>query len=344
MKKHPKQCRKSSECGVCPPNNRPAKNLKRADPTTARRKQVRRASAEPRDAEAQWWLWPSGRTVRAPAETSGGDDGGTAAPERGTGPSLPNIAALRRAVLAVHGVGGGTADRRAGFSDKLRRRVFRGSGESSIPFWHECVWEDINDALDTRLAEFVRAAARGPLFCGLPQGARRTAADWVCRMLDFGLDYWLYLDSAHGAKIRSRLRARIAAAAKGHQDGVVLVAHSLGSVVAYDVLAEARRKGVRLPVAALVTFGSPLAWTFTLRETLAKSECANHSLGSLPWTNIYYREDCVCLYKPLPADRFPEARNVVLPLPKRATARTAHAAYWRDGEVARIVREAITKV
>ena len=242
---------------------------------------------------------------------------------------------LRRAVLAVHGIGGGAGHDRAGFSDRLRRRVFSGMGDVADALWFECVWEDLNDSLDARIAEVVRIMARGPALKGLP---RALPAKIVCQSLDVSLDFWFYLDSAHGARIRRRLRTRIAEASKGRPGGVVLVAHSLGSVIAYDVLSEAHRKGVRLPVAGLVTFGSPLAWTFALREADGKAECANRDIGDVPWTNIYYREDPVPLYMALPSDRFPEARNVALPLPKRATARTAHCAYWRDPALARIVR------
>ena len=96
-----------------------------------------------------------------------------------------------------------------------------------------------------------------------------------------------------------------------------------------------------MPVAAFVSCGSPLAWTVKLREALGKAEGAIGAIGGIQWTNLYYKEDFVPLYKPLPGDRFPEAGNIVLPLPKRATPRTAHNAYWRDPEVARIVREAV---
>lgn len=295
-----------------------------------------------RDAEGQWALWP-----RRP---------------------VPDPASFRRGVLCVHGIGGGTGSERRGFSEKLRRLVFPDLSETdAASVWRECVWEGLSDEMDSQLASVIREMACGPLMDGLIEKSRKArgvarflglggeggkylrmmdrmtremAAGFVIKMLDFGLDYCLYFDTCHGRLIRERLMKSIADAANGRPGGIVLFAHSLGSVIAYDVLCEARRAGTRLPVAGFISCGSPLEWTLRLRAALGgDGTSATNGIGTIPWTNIYYREDCVCLYKPLPANRFPEARNVVLPLPKRATARTAHAAYWRDGEVARIVRE-----
>ena len=295
-----------------------------------------------RDAEAQWAFWPKRHVL--------------------------DMDAIRRGVLCVHGVGGGTGAERAGFSAKLCRLVFPELSESDTSsVWRECVWEDLSDAMDAQLSSVIREMTRGPLMDGLLEKSRKAkgllrflgmggeggkylraldgmtremAAGFIAKMLDFGLDYCLYFDTGHGRRIRQRLRESIADAAKGHPEGVVLVAHSLGSVIAYDVLAEAHCQGEALPIAAFVSCGTPLDWTLRLRESLCKPECTGRGVG-VTWANLYYREDYIPLYKPLPADRFPEANNIALPLPKRATPRTAHNAYWRDKEVSRIVRETV---
>ena len=297
-----------------------------------------KAAQLPRDAEAQWAFWPKHRELD-PSE-------------------------IRHGILCVHGIGGGTGTERRGYSVKLRRLVLPGvSADEAEAVWHECVWEDLSDAMDAQLASVIREMARGPLMDGLLEKSRKVrglarflglggesgkylrmmdgmtremAAGFVVKMLDFGLDYCLYFDTDHGRRIRQRLRESIGEAAARHPDGLILFAHSLGSVIAYDVLAEAHREGEQLPVAAFISCGTPLEWTLRLRASLCEPDCSGQSVG-VPWANLYYREDYVPLYKPLPADRFPEAVNIALPLPKRATPRTAHNAYWRAPEVAKIV-------
>ena len=306
-------------------------------------KQKTKTPLPPRDAEGQWAFWPKRQ--------------------------VPDSSAIRRGVLCVHGIGSGTGAERMGYSAKLRRLVLPGvSADEAKPHWHECIWEDLSDAMDAQLASIIREMARGPLMDGILEKSRTAmgiarflglgseggkyrkmmdgmtrdiAARFVITMLDFGLDYCLYFDSGHGRRIRERLRECIADAAKNHPGGIVIFAHSLGSVIAYDVFNEAHRQGESLPVAAFISCGSPLAWTLKLRDSLGKTEGDDGGIGGIPWTNLYYREDFVPLYKPLPADRFPEAENIALHLPKRATPRTAHNAYWRDHEAAIAVRKAV---
>lgn len=259
--------------------------------------------------------------------------------------------------LAIHGVGIGTGETRKGFSDSLCRLTFPNKEEASLR-WQECVWEDLNDNIDERISEVVSKLFqeyRLPLTCNSPKGWMRwmkcacafvanlglfTGANFVNQALDLGLDFVLYLDSHHGALIRDRLRTRIYEIARTSQDNnVVLVAHSLGSVIAYDVVAEAVLKGDPLPVKALITFGSPLAWTFELREADKKPECKYLSTGDIPWKNFYYPQDYVTLHKELPCERFTGVQNIQLKLPKNATKATSHCAYWKDEELASCIRE-----
>jgi len=68
----------------------------------------------------------------------------------------------------------------------------------------------------------------------------------------------------------------------------MLLAHSLGSVIAFDLL----RRGELPQVTTLVTFGSPLGWP-TVRTALAN--CAESASPSelVTWTNIYDHRDAV---------------------------------------------------
>lgn len=95
------------------------------------------------------------------------------------------------------------------------------------------------------------------------------------------------------ASARARLRALIGA------DTVAVVAHSLGSVVAYETLCAMPDHGVR----ALVTLGSPLGIRNLIFDQLDPAPSdgigawpGSHTLG---WTNIADRTDIVALVKDL---------------------------------------------
>jgi hypothetical protein len=327
----------------------------------------------PRDASAQWRLWPK-RPLHAP-RVDGAGGSASAAPAETPPKRKPRAKRLKTpsvpplGVLAIHGVGPGTGRARAGFSAKLRRLVFPDEAAFG-QLWHECVWEDLHDGLDDCISGIVSRMADGPLFDGFLQkskllarilgwiggasgkdkiirtleGMTRAAATRVVsKALDIGLDFCLYLDSPHGQALRGRLRKRIASVAQKHPQGILLLGHSLGSVIAYDLLAEARLAGETLPVAALATIGSPLAWTFDIRRADNRPEAAFDSIGPVPWTNFYYREDYIALYSSLPPDRFPEARNVHLSLPKSSSPLDAHRAYWADPALARRIRGIATE-
>lgn len=251
-------------------------------------------------------------------------------------------------VLAVHGVGTG-----AGFSQSLKQLVFRNEAAAHRR-WNECIWKDINTAVDTWVGGMVDEAALDYMKSYSSKGDSRWwdkikgigkaigiafMREVTKNVLDLGLDFVLYLDSQHGKKIRDRLRQRIVEVSEKRGDGIVLVAHSLGSVIAYDVLAEANLKNGPLPVRQLVTLGSPLAWTLELRKVEEKEECKFESIGDIPWTNIYYKEDYVTRHKELPVEVFHNVKNELLPLPQSSSSLKSHSAYWEDDAVAQTIRD-----
>jgi len=260
-------------------------------------------------------------------------------------------------VIAVHGVGAGTGRERAGFSRELDNLVYKDDPSSHI--WNECVWEDLNDAIDDRVGGIVKellgsyrlpwkldAPSRWDRIC---QGAKilctnialHIGGDYLTQGLDLGSDFLLYLDSDHGQKIRNRLKGEILELASKHPEGIALVAHSLGSVIAYDVLAEAVCDKNPLPVKQLVTFGSPLAWTFDLRDAEEKDERRFTSIGATKWTNFFYKEDYVPLHRPLPASKFSTVVNQELTLPQGNSQFGSHTAYWKDESFAAEVKKLI---
>ena len=261
-------------------------------------------------------------------------------------------------VIAVHGIGVGTGRDRLGFSNELKTLVCNDNLSATFT-WDECVWEDLNDAIDKRVGDIVRNLLKSyrlpwkfdaPSRIGkIGQGigiacanlAMAIGGDFLNMGFDLGSDFVLYLDSDHGQKIRDRLKHQILALAAKHQEGLALVAHSLGSVIAYDVVAQAVCNKHPLPVKQLITFGSPLAWTFELRNDEGKRECAFVSVGNTRWTNFYYEEDYVPIRKPLPETQFPTVENHLLKLPNGEKQFSSHTAYWKDAVFAAEVRKLI---
>jgi hypothetical protein len=156
----------------------------------------------------------------------------------------------------------------------------------------------LNDVLnDLDADEIDHLAALAQTLAGLPafptrQGMRALAAvdgRWrgggrlVLRLLR---EVHAYLERPEvGAQVRRRVKVNAA------HDTRVLLAHSLGSVIAYDVL----RRDELPQVTALVTFGSPLAWP-TVRQSLMEQLPHGPGERGLPgvnWTNVHDRRDAV---------------------------------------------------
>lgn len=117
----------------------------------------------------------------------------------------------------------------------------------------------------------------------------------------------------------------------------VVVSHSLGTVVAYNLL---RREGVqnRWKVPLFVTLGSPLGVT-AIKQALAPIEfppCVDH------WFNAMDDRDVVALY-PLTADRFGVDPAIENKTDVRNHTSNHHgiAGYLEDAVVARRIRQAL---
>jgi hypothetical protein len=99
-----------------------------------------------------------------------------------------------------------------------------------------------------------------------------------------------------GTAIRARVRGALTEAwAAGAE--VLLIGHSLGSVIAYDTLWELSREGAPGRVDLFVTMGSPLATHFIRRRLHGTSEtgAAKYPANIRRWVNLAARGDTTAL-------------------------------------------------
>lgn len=180
-------------------------------------------------------------------------------------------------VVAIHGVSRGDS---SGFSVPLQKEVlFFANGMTPIDLdWREVVWSDL--AKDEALHRL---------------------GDLGAVLFDYSADVLSYADEFFRRKVITRLDAQI----RAHQEPVLLVAHSLGSVVAIDYLTALLQQGAFnkppqcWPVHALLTIGSPLGIDVPLAGVKAGFLDRNEALLDLEglpgfrWTNIFDRDDPV---------------------------------------------------
>jgi hypothetical protein len=209
-------------------------------------------------------------------------------------------------------------------------------------------YEDINDQAQTAAALVLRAlTAEQPLL-----------GDLLTKVLDIVGDVAVAaLDTEAAKQIRSALRAQILA---GYKEGrpQLLIAHSLGSVYALDVLCELMAEAeyfegddrTTWPVHGLVTLGSPLGLELFRRNRLPLLR--NHEFAAFRWENYWSRLDPVVsghvfgrpstpaadFRGPVEA-RFRAAKGQGWNLSPNVTATgtqwvMAHTAYWKDPKVA----------
>lgn len=126
-------------------------------------------------------------------------------------------------------------------------------------------------------------------------------------------------------------------------DGVVLIGHSLGSVIAYDVAKQNIKDGRPLKIKTLITMGSPLKWITDIRRAengeIDITAPFTRSLPGVRWINIYDQEDPIALKDELPDTMFCDVENVQIASGKKFIA--AHTCYWTHDDVASIVHNAM---
>ena len=266
----------------------------------------------------------------------------------------------RYSVVAIHGITGESGRTQSGFSNKLAKLVM-GNPAWQEEFWHEANWEEEFDDLDAKIRKVVtqlmdsysardllqmlgelvmkgsraRAASTKSLW-DLWENTKDRVSSFFSDLLDYAIDLPLYLGSAYGERIRNNTRERIQTVAK-QADGVVVVGHSLGSVIAHDVLAQLLAESNPPPIHALVTMGSPLEWVLDLRK---ENPAIPPMFQSLQWVNFYNKEDPIPLKKALKLATFPKIEHFEIDAHTKNPL-AAHSAYWTNEKVVEKLRELV---
>lgn len=121
----------------------------------------------------------------------------------------------------------------------------------------------------------------------------------------------------------------------------VVVSHSLGTVVAYNVLRlNAKQKGWKVPL--FVTLGSPLAVS-VIKEKLARIKPIAFPVNVTTWFNAMDERDVVSLY-PLDKENFSLTPAIVNKTNVHNSTSNAHgiSGYLGDKEVAKRIYDAVT--
>ena len=277
-------------------------------------------------------------------------------------------------VVVVHGIGAGTGEARRDFSAKLKANVKKMVSSASGIVWEEADWEGVNDDIDSiaervvkrfckkyikeavgdlrrekckrqhttseslkqRIVEFIKCVYhKFRSFCSCV----KYCAVCVCNehlpdVIDAAIDLPLYMQNPKQGEIRAKVREAISKA-ELRAKKVILVGHSLGSVIAFDVaVAElADNKSSRL--AALVTMGSPLNWVSEIRRAEACGNMETPRIKSIPWINFWDPEDPVPEFMELDRKVFHDVQNIKVESKKKLIS--AHCNYWNDKDVAQTI-------
>ena len=131
-----------------------------------------------------------------------------------------------KSVVCIHGFGRHPGGRQAGFSSALRAAV-EGRFGSRVA-WSEVLWDDLLGSPDISSS--------------------------VLMLFDAHRAVCSFYNGKAGTAVRQRVRGAVADAAAKADGGVVLVGHSFGAAIAYDVVA----RGLAPDVRDLLMMGAPM--------------------------------------------------------------------------------------
>lgn len=277
-------------------------------------------------------------------------------------------------VVIVHGIGAGTGESRRDFSAKLKANVKKMVSSASDIVWEEADWEGVNDNIDSiagrvvkrfckkyikeavddlrrekskrqpttseslkqRIVEFIKCVYhKFRSFCSCV----KYCAVCVCNehlpdVIDAAIDLPLYMQNPKQGEIRAKVREAISKA-ELRAKKVILVGHSLGSVIAFDIAVAELVDNKSSRLAALVTMGSPLNWVSEIRRAEACEKMEALRIKSIPWINFWDPEDPVPEFMELDRKVFHDVQNIKVESKKKLIS--AHCNYWNDKDVAQTI-------
>lgn len=244
---------------------------------------------------------------------------------------------VRNAVIIIHGVGNQTA----GYSKPLQDLL---TAQNSGLHFVEMLWSDLGsvlreaqdpaqakerEAAEQELLNEINAAEQkaltGTPSPGTPQHEAQVRDEYAAARGFVGpIVSYEFLSADQRRRIQQRLRDALDWSAQ-HADKTYVIAHSLGSVIAFDCLHAWEGGSPPGKVAFLSTMGSPLGKGVfaghrgrpTVRPTTVDA-----------WTNFYSPNDLISSPLSGPYSNVDDrsVKTPVLPL-------AAHSAYWTHGDV-----------
>ena len=166
------------------------------------------------------------------------------------------------------------------------------------------------------------------------------STDVLVNLLDFLVRY-AEDDTERGVSIRDRLRLRLASVlddvlVEDRYDKITILAHSLGSVIAVDLLADYKCPNAKK--IGFITLGSPLKSLASISNWISKEvpKCL-HSKSVESWHDFYSHQDWLCTKVPLSSDvengKFQAtAISLNVPFIKQLNGES-HIAYFSDKSV-----------
>ena len=236
---------------------------------------------------------------------------------------------MSRHIIFIHGIGDASFSIAKGFEEGVSAELRHSDVKVHTFFWRALVSRRENE-----LSKVLCRYSAGAL--ALRLNIRDAVETYlIARLKRLMIGYFgdaLFYLSSNGQRVRSALKSEILAILKNDRSAEFsIVAHSLGSVIAFDLLCDSRFQALmsrrRIVIKNFFTVGSPLA-LFRLRADGRVKEKVRVPIRGI-WINIYDRRDIVGSGL---SRFFPQCRDFEVKV-HGANVLTAHLKYFEDADI-----------